>query len=107
MEVRIGNRPHGSFLNQPKTPFPPSSRPRISNVANIENAVNNEGITTKNVKTNLYEFPEGHQYQVQLIGDEYLLGIEKSKNNINDNRASESEKIFPPIIFGTITYHAI
>src|SRR5699024_1894712 len=94
----------GIFLNQPKRPFAPNSRPRISNVANIENAVIIDGITTNNVKTTCKYFQNG-----SIPGSVNWwwnpTGIENNNSKINVKRANESEKIFPLIIFGIIAYH--
>src|SRR5699024_6648060 len=49
----------GIFLTQPKIPFAPNSRPLISNVANNENAVISDGITTRNVKITCKYFQKG------------------------------------------------
>src|SRR5690625_784862 len=96
----------GIFLIQPNTPFAPSSRPRASNVANIENAVIIDGITTIIVKITWINFQNG-----SMPGSVNWwwnpTGIEKNKSKINVNLANESEKIFPPIIFGIIAYHII
>src|SRR5699024_12884112 len=50
---------HGSFLSHPNIPLSPSSRPLASNVANIEKAVINDGMTTKNVKMTCKYFQKG------------------------------------------------
>src|SRR5690625_2037236 len=96
----------GNFLTHPKTPFAPSSRPLASNVANIEKAVINDGMTTKNVNTTCKYFQNG-----SIPGSVNWwwnpTGIENSNNKIKDKRASESENTFPPIIFGIIVYHAM
>src|SRR5690625_2659306 len=96
----------GIFLTQPKRPFAPSSRPRASNVANIENAVIIDGITTIIVKITWMNFQNG-----SIPGSVNWwwnpTGIEKNNSKINDNLANASENIFAPIIFGIMTYQAI
>src|SRR5690625_4357763 len=96
----------GIFLNQPNNPFAPNSRPRASNVANIENAVINEGTTTTIVRTTCKYFQNG-----SIPGSVNWwwnpTGIENNSNNTNDNLANESEKIFPPITLGITAYHII
>src|SRR5690625_3985343 len=94
----------GNFLTQPNTPSAPSSRPLASKVANIENAVISDGITTKNVRTTCKYFQNG-----SIPGSVNWwwnpTGIENNNSKINVKRANESENIFAPIIFGIIAYH--
>src|SRR5690606_41113708 len=84
--------PQGIFLSQPKRPFAPRSLPVASKVANIGNAVINDGTTTTIVKITCKYFQNG-----SIPGSVNWwwnpTGIEKIKNNANANLASESEKI--------------
>src|SRR5699024_8144007 len=97
---------HGIFFNQPNNPLAPSSRPLDSNVANIENAVIMDGTTTTMVKITRIYFQNG-----SITGTVNWwwnpTGIENNNNKIKVKRARQSEKIFPPIIFGIIAYHII
>ena len=96
----------GRFLNQPNKPVAPFERPYLSNVANKENAVIKDGMTTKNVKTTCKNFHAG-SIPGSINWWWNPTGIENNKNKINDNLAKESEKIFPPIILGIIAYQHI
>src|SRR3954453_22842415 len=74
---------HGSTLNQPKRPVAPLERPYLSNVANKENAVINDGIITINVKITWKNFQAG-----SIPGSVNWwwkpTGMEKRSNKIND-----------------------
>src|SRR5699024_10161750 len=90
---------HGIFFNQPNNPLAPSSRPLDSNVANIEHGVILDGTTTTMVKISSIYFQNGSR-PGSVNWWLNPTGIENNNNKIRVERASESEKIFPPIIFG-------
>src|SRR5699024_140114 len=96
----------GKALNHPNNPLYPFLRPVISNVANSENAVINVGTTTIIVKITWINFQvEGIPGSVNWWRNP--TGTEKNSNKTKDNLANATLKIFPPIIFGIITYQAM
>src|SRR5690606_33521925 len=97
--------PHGNFLNHPSNPFPPFLRPTRSNTANIAKAVINEGKAMDKLINTWANF-----HPSVIAGSTIWWwnppGMFKITSNITTNLVSESLNPFPPISFGTATYHA-